>query len=124
MRDIQNRADLEFLMKEFYNKMLVDEKVGYIFTAIAKLDLDHHLPLLVDFWMNSLFHVGGYKNNVTQIHRDLNAKETLTPEHFQQWLYLFNETVDNHYQGEMVEKMKLRANQIAMTIRAKLGHYS
>lgn len=124
MKDIANREDLLFLMEAFYTKMLKDEQIGYIFTEVANLDLKHHLPLLADFWNNALFHVGGYKNNVVQIHKDLDAKETLQPAHFQQWQALLGETIDEHFKGEIAEKMKLRASQVGMTIQVKLGHYS
>ena len=124
MRDIQNREDLLFLMEAFYSKMMKDEQIGYIFTEVAELDLSHHLPLLADFWNNALFHTGGYKNNVVQIHKDLSDKETLTPEHFKQWQFLLGETIDEHFRGEIAEKMKLRASQVGMTMQAKLGHYT
>ena len=124
MKDIANKEDLTFLMEEFYSRMLKDEKIGYIFTDVAKLNLEHHLPMLADFWNNALFHTGGYKNNVVQIHKDLNMKETLTPEHFKRWLFLLDETIDENYKGEIADKMKLRAQQVGMTIQAKLGHYS
>ena len=124
MKDISNREDLLFLMEAFYTKLLKDKEIGYIFTDIANLDLAHHLPLLANFWNNALFHAGGYKNNVVQIHKDLNEKENLTPEHFKRWQFLLGETIDENYQGEIAEKMKLRASQVGMTIQAKLGHYS
>jgi hemoglobin len=124
MRDIENREDLMILMEAFYSKMLKDEQVGYIFTKVAKLDLEHHLPLLADFWNNALFHTGGYKNNVVQIHKDLNGLEKLTPAHFKRWQELLIDTIDQSYKGELAEKMKLRASQVGMTIQAKLGHYS
>ncbi|MDG1476037.1 MAG: group III truncated hemoglobin [Vicingaceae bacterium] len=124
MRDITNREDLLFLMEAFYSKMLNDEQIGYIFTDVAKLDLAHHLPLLADFWNNALFHTGGYKNNVVQIHKNLDALEKLTPEHFKQWQLLLGETIDQNFKGEIAEKMKIRASQVGMTIQAKLGHYS
>ena len=73
MRDIENREDLLFLMHAFYSRMLEDPEVGYIFTDVAKIKLEHHLPLLADFWNNALFHTGGYKNNVVQIHKDLDS---------------------------------------------------
>jgi len=124
MRDIENREDLLFLMEAFYSKMLKDKQIGYIFTEVAKLDLEHHLPLLADFWNNAIFHTGGYKNNVVQIHKNLDALEKLTPEHFKQWQFLLGETIDQNFKGEIAEKMKLRASQVGMTIQAKLGHYS
>ncbi|MBL4667820.1 MAG: group III truncated hemoglobin [Flavobacteriales bacterium] len=124
MKDIQTKEDLAFLMKEFYSKMLVDETIGYIFTEVAKLDLEKHLPMLTNFWNNALFHTGGYKNNVVQIHKDLNGLETLTREHFKRWQELLGETIDGNFKGEIADKMKLRASQVGMTIQAKLGHYN
>jgi len=124
MRDIENRDDLLSLMKAFYSKMMKDDKIGYIFTDVAKLNLKHHLSMLTDFWNNALFHVGGYKSNVVQIHKDLNEKELLTPEHFKQWLFLLGKTIDENFSGEVSEKMKLRASQVGMTMQAKLGHYN
>lgn len=124
MKDIQNRDDLLFLMEAFYSTMLKDEQIGYIFTEVAQLDLAHHLPMLADFWNNALFHTGGYKNNVVQIHKDLSEKEYLKPEHFARWQDLLKQTIDVHFKGEIAEKMKLRASQVGMTIQAKLGHYS
>jgi hemoglobin len=124
MRDIQTKEDLLFLMEAFYSKMMKDQKIGYIFTDVAKLNLKHHLPLLADFWNNALFHTGGYKNNVVQIHKNLNELETLTPEHFKHWQFLLSETIGENFVGEIAEKLKLRASQVGMTIQAKLGHYS
>lgn len=124
MKDIQTKEDLAFLMKEFYSKMLVDETIGYIFTEVAKLDLEKHLPMLTNFWNNALFHTGGYKKNVVQIHKDLNGLETLTPKHFKRWQELLGETIDENFKGETADKMKLRASQVGMTIQAKLGHYN
>lgn len=124
MKDIENKEDLTFLMEAFYSKMLQDIEVGYIFTEVAQLNLKKHLPLITDFWNNAIFHTGGYKNNVVQIHKDINEKEKLTPDHFKRWLFLLDETINEHFSGENSEKMKLRANQVGMTIQAKLGHYS
>ena len=124
MKDIQTKEDLAFLMREFYSKMLVDKTIGYIFTEVAKLDLEKHLPMLTNFWSNALFHTGGYKKNVVKIHKDLNGLETLTPEHFKRWQELLGETIDGNFKGEIADKMKLRASQVGMTIQAKLGHYS
>jgi len=124
MKDIENKEDLTFLMEAFYSKMLQDKEVGYIFTEVAQLNLKTHLPLITDFWNNAIFHSGGYKNNVAQIHKNINEKENLTPDHFKRWLFLLDETINEHFSGENSEKMKLRASQVGMTIQAKLGHYS
>ena len=54
--DIENREDLLKLVTSFYDKLLADPSISYLFTDVAKIDLDHHLPVLVDFWDMILFH--------------------------------------------------------------------
>ena len=49
MKDIETREDLAFLMREFYSKMLIDDTIGYIFTEVAELDLEKHIPSLTNF---------------------------------------------------------------------------
>ncbi len=48
-RDIETRVDLFMLLKKFYEKLLNDETISYIFTDVAKLDMQQHLPVIVDF---------------------------------------------------------------------------
>ena len=86
MKDIKTRADLELLLKEFYTKLLQDESINYIFLDVAKIDLVHHLPILADFWEQVMFHTGSYRNNPMQIHLNLNAKEKLTEQQWNEFL--------------------------------------
>ena len=62
-RDIENREDLLLLVKRFYNKLLADASISYLFTEIAKINLEHHLPVLVDFWDSILFQSDTYQKN-------------------------------------------------------------
>ena len=121
MKDIQNRADLELLIGSFYQKLLQDDKVNFIFTDIAKINLEHHLPILVDFWEQIVFNTGNYRNNPLQVHFDLNKKFKLTPEHFSIWLQHFMATVDALFAGENAEKTKTRALSIANVMQIKLA---
>lgn len=123
MTDIQTRADIELLMQEFYNRLLADPSISYIFTDVAKIDLPSHLPHLADFWEMTLFHTGGYRKNVMQLHLDLNAQEKLTNEHFDTWLSHFNATVDSLFSGEIAEIAKTRALSIATIMKLKVGNF-
>ncbi len=120
MRDIETKEDLAFLMEAFYSKMLKDEVVGYIFTDVAKLDLKKHLPSLTNFWENMLLNANGYKKDVMGIHLNLNQQETLKPEHFERWLFLLSETVNEHFNGEIAQKMLKNAHNIAKMMQIKL----
>ncbi len=116
MKDIENRQDIDLLMQRFYSKALNDDVIGYIFTDVAKLDLEHHLPVIGDFWETIVFQTGVYAKhgrNPLQVHGELNLKTPLELEHFKRWLKLFDATVDESFAGERADFMKLRARAIA-----------
>lgn len=120
MNDINTRADIEILMNAFYTKLLADPVISYIFTDVAKLDLEAHLPHLADFWEQTLFYRGTYRKNVLQIHLDLNEKATLTDEHFDIWLNYFHQAVSELFTGPVAETAKTRALSIATVMKIKL----
>jgi len=114
-KDIETRADIDDLMNRFYARAMTDETIGYIF-GIAELDLEHHLPVIGDFWETLLFGTGNYQShgrNPLQIHGQLSLKTPLRAEHFRRWLEIFRETVDETFTGERAEFAKLRAEMIA-----------
>jgi hemoglobin len=121
MKDIILKSDLELLLKLFYDKLLKDNSINYIFTEVIKINLEHHLPILVTFWSQVLFGTGGYTNNLTQIHLDINTKEYLTPELFTIWLTHFNASVDENFKGENAEKIKTQALNIATVLQIKIS---
>lgn len=120
MKDIETRGDIELFMRSFYEVMLNDPAISYIFTDVAKIDLEAHLPHLTDFWEQTLLHKGTYRKNVLQMHLDLNDKEWLTNEHFEVWLNHFTTTVDKLFRGENTERIKTRALSIASVMKIKM----
>lgn len=125
MKDIETRQDLENLMQAFYSKALSDEIIGFIFTEVAKLDLAHHLPIIVDFWEMVLFQSVNfqekYGRSPMQVHLQLNEKTPLKKEHFARWLKIFNQTIDENFTGEKAEMAKMRAVSIANTMLIKFA---
>jgi hemoglobin len=120
MNDIQNQSDLYLLVDEFYKKLLSDKTISYIFTDIVKIKMEEHLPILVTFWSQAILGTGGYTNNLTQIHLDINKKEALTPELFKIWLNHFNNAVDENFVGEKSEQIKTQALNIATVMQIKI----
>jgi len=120
MKDILNRLDIDLLMRIFYNKLLEDPAISYVFTDVAKINLETHLPIIANFWEQNLLQTGNYKNNVLEIHRQLNFKEKLTPKLFKIWLNHFNIAVDENFTGENSEKIKTRALSIATIMKIKM----
>lgn len=119
--DVINRADIEDIVARFYETMLQDPIVGFIFTDVAKIDLEHHLPLITDFWADSLFRERNYHGNPLRKHLEIHEKLPLVPGHFTRWLYLFNKAVDEKHQGSNAEQMKFRAEMVAKSISAAIS---
>ncbi len=120
MNDLINKRDIETLMNAFYNKALSDPIIAKFFTEVAPIDLKTHLPHICAFWEHTLFYTGTYQKNVLQIHMELHKKETLQKNHFEQWLLLFNETVDEYFTGTNAQKIKTKALSIATVMQMKL----
>ncbi|HNP18006.1 MAG TPA: group III truncated hemoglobin [Fulvivirga sp.] len=121
MADIKNRKDLETLITLFYHRALLDGKIGFIFTDVAKINLEKHIPIICDFWEAILFQKNTYKKNAIKIHQDLNDQVKLTAEHFESWLSLFNTCVDECFVGNNAETIKIRARSIATVMQVKLA---
>lgn len=119
-KDIENREDIEKLVNRFYKKVIADPHIGFIFTDVAKVNWGKHLPVMYDFWENSLFYTGSYTGNPLKTHQHINRVVPLQPEHFNQWTNLFNETVDELFEGEKAGLAKQRAYSISTVIRLKL----
>ena len=118
-KDIAGREDLLMLMKSFYEKLLSDSSISYLFTDIANIHLEHHLPVLVDFWDSILFQSDTYRKNALQPHLDLHRKSPLTPHHFETWLRYFKESVDENFSGDNAFIIKERATSIATVMQIK-----
>ena len=120
--DIENRKDIQLLINSFYDKVKADATIGFIFTAIMKVNWEKHLPVMYDFWENTLFYTGGYVGNPMEIHRRLNKVVPLSAEHFQRWTDLFTSTVDELFVGEKAALAKQRAISISTVIQIKILH--
>jgi hemoglobin len=114
--DIETRADIDLLMEKFYARAMSDAQIGYLFTDVAQLDLQHHLPVIGDFWESTLFGSGSYarhKRHPLLIHAELDRKSPLLAEHFGRWLEIFTATIDETFAGTHADFLKQRGHAIA-----------
>jgi hemoglobin len=118
--DITSRADIEFLIQRFYEKVTADEVIGFIFTKAVPMDWEHHIPVMVDFWETILLENMVYKKNAMEVHYAVNKKVPLQNEHFDRWILLFNGTVDEMYTGVKASLAKTRAISIAAVMQFKM----
>ena len=120
-KDITTRKDIELLVDEFYKKVIEDKTIGFIFTDVAKVNWEKHLPLMYDFFENMLFYTGSYKGNPMELHKHISRLYALTEAHFNQWTHLFTTTVDELFKGETAEMAKNRSLSIAKIMQFKIA---
>lgn len=121
--DIQSRSDIEKLVKIFYEKILADALLAPIFLKVANIDLSQHLAIQYDFWESVLFQVGKYKRDTLAAHLELHQLHRLNATYFDRWLALFNETVDDFFEGKKATQAKERALTITAFIKTKINHW-
>jgi hemoglobin len=120
-KDITGREDIDLLMNVFYEKLLKDDTINYIFTDVVKINIKTHIPVIADFWESILFNRNIYHNNPMKIHLDMHSKTPLLKHHFITWLDYFNSSVDELFEGEIALKAKQRALSIATTMQIKIA---
>lgn len=114
-QEITSKGDIEKLVDVFYGKVLKDDVLAPFFKF---LDFEKHIPKMVHFWSFVLLDEAGYTTNVTEKH----LKMPLKGEHFDRWISLFQETIDELFEGEKAEQAKQRAILVGWTIKHKMGN--
>lgn len=121
MKEIENINDVEFLVDEFYKKVVVDELIGKFFTVVVNFEWEVHIPIMVSFWETLLFGKASYKGNPMTKHIELNKLSKLEVVHFERWLKLWKETVNENFIGEKASDAVSKAETIAKLMQSKLN---
>ena len=121
-KDIEDKADIYLLVKEFYVKLMNDDMMRHFFLDFTEPNLlEEHLQTLVNFWENILFYTGGYRKNAMAPHLKLHQSKPFKPEHFKRWLSEFNTTVNELFEGDNAHAIKSRAQSIATVMEIKIS---
>ncbi len=120
MKKLETRQDIEDLVNLFYDKVQNDDKIGFFFNDVAKVDWAHHLPKMYSFWETLLFGQISYKGNPMAMHFPINEKVPLEKAHFAHWVKLWTETVEENFAGEMAELAIYKATNIANLMGYKM----
>ncbi len=119
-KDITQRKDIELLVNEFYERVKQDQTIGPIFSDVANVNWDKHIPVMYDFWENIIFQTGNYTGNPMSAHFKIHEKHPFTKAHFTSWLAIFQETLNDCFQGPNTELARQRALSIATVMEIKL----
>jgi hemoglobin len=122
-KDITSRADIAQLVIHFYEQVKKDPVISFIFTDVANINWEHHIPLITDFWESILLDNPVYTKNAMEVHYVLNKKLPLQKEHFSQWVLLFCTAVDDLFEGKIAALAKTRAKSIAAVMQFKMASH-
>ncbi|MEM6261443.1 MAG: group III truncated hemoglobin [Bacteroidota bacterium] len=116
--DLGTRQDIEVMVNSFYKKVNQDPLLSPVFNDVSRVDWDQHLPKMYKFWDSLIFGQATYKGNPFVVHVPL----PIDFEHFDRWLELFNQNMDELFSGKVAEHTKQRASSIAYIFQTKLTY--
>jgi len=108
------------MVRRFYREVAQDDLLGPLFNDVAQVDWNEHLPKLARFWCRTLLGIRGYDGNPFQAHARIHARSPFRPAHFDRWLRLFHETVENGWSGPNAERALTLAHNVARVHREQL----
>lgn len=113
--DIIAEGDISNLVHTFYTKVRKDDFLSPVFNEVIKEEeWENHLGIMCDFWSTMLLYSRKYLKDPMTKHLVL----PLTQRHFERWLALFTETVDELFVGNVANDAKIRASNIARIMQA------
>lgn len=118
-KDILQLDDVKLLVDTFYGKVREDELIGPIFNERIQDRWPQHLAKMYTFWQTVLLGEHTYYGSPFPPH----AKLPVEKEHFERWLELFSQTLDELFTGEVANEAMWRANKMAEMFQYKINHY-
>lgn len=117
-KDILNAADIKKIVDNFYGKVRTDGLLAPIFNERIKDRWPQHLEKMYSFWRTVLFAEDAYNGSLFSPHAQLPIEHA----HFMRWLELFNQTIDESYQGKKALEAKWRAVKMAEMFESKIEY--
>lgn len=117
MKELTEESDVRLMVDAFYGKVRADDLLNPIFSDVVGVDWETHLPKMYAFWNHIVLGIPGYDGRPFPAHRAL----PVTRAHFERWLTLFQQTVDESFAGEGADKAKNGAASIAHTFALRMG---
>lgn len=119
MDDIRDKDDVKIFVDAFYGKVRIDPLIGPVFAARIEQDRwPVHLERMYSFWNTVLFAERDYQGNPFAKHSSL----PIEGPHFERWIGLLSKTLDEHFQGEKAEEVKMRATKMGALFQSKLEY--
>jgi len=118
-KDILSLDDIKLLVDIFYDKVREDKLIGPIFDERIQDRWPQHLAKMYTFWQTVLLGEHTYYGSPFPPHAQLPVEQI----HFERWLTLFAETLNELFSGEVAKEAIWRANKMAIMFQYKIEHY-
>ncbi|MHC5352749.1 group III truncated hemoglobin [Myroides sp. LJL115] len=117
--DIKDLQDIKALVDTFYGKVQKDPLIGPVFESRLQGHWPEHLQKMYSFWQTVLLEDYTYSGRPFPPHASLDVDQS----HFDQWLFLFRQTLDELFQGEIAQEAKWRSEQMAKMFVSKINYF-
>lgn len=118
-KKIDSIEDVQLLVNEFYGKVRKDNMLKDIFENIIQDRWPEHLEKMYRFWQTVLLDEHTYYGSPFAPH----AVMPVELEHFERWIELFYETLDEFFEGDNVTKAKMQGSRMATMFHSKIQYY-
>ena len=118
-KEILTIEDIKVLVDSFYTKVRQDEILSPIFNEVIKDNWQLHLDKMYRFWQTVLLSEHTYTGSPFPPHMQLPVEA----KHFDRWLKLFYENIDEQFTGEKATEAKWRAEKMAEMFQMKIAYY-
>ena len=119
LKEIEHLDDIRLMVDSFYSKVRQDDLLKDIFNNIIRDRWPEHLDKMYRFWQTVLLEEHTYYGSPFLPH----ARLPVTRDHFDQWLKLFFDTVDELFTGEKATRAKWQGNRMADMFHSKITYY-
>jgi hemoglobin len=118
-KEILTLDDIKLLVNTFYDKVREDTFIGPIFNERIQNRWPEHLAKMYTFWQTVLLGDHTYYGSPFPPHAQLPVER----EHFERWLSLFSQTLNELFTGQKAEEAMWRADKMAEMFQYKIEHY-
>lgn len=117
--EITKLDDIKLLVNTFYSRVQKDDLIGSIFNEKIQDHWNEHLEKMYTFWQTIMLDEHTYSGSPFPPHANLPVEK----EHFDRWISIFTQTVDELFEGEKATEIKWRASQMAVMFHSKIQYF-
>ena len=107
--DLTTRGAIDDLVTTFYREIVFDDLLEPVFSEVAEVEWDRHIPVLVDYWASLLLGTREHRSRVMGVHRHLHGLAPVERDHCDRWYSLWVGCVDERWAGPNAERAKHHA---------------